>query len=126
MNAESEVRTAPSINGHMIALGTEQWIAVYERNQESYVAEFRQGRGGFTPAGLWFRLDAGCLRYRLAAVRAATALTREMLENIERLHREDEAREQRTLALPRSVAAAARRYWISVLARLRSAHQTLG
>ena len=46
MNAESKMRTAPSINGHMITLGAGHSIAIYERNRECYVAEFRDGYGG--------------------------------------------------------------------------------
>ena len=40
---QSKVHTAPSINGHMIALGAGHSIAIYERNRECYVAEFLDG-----------------------------------------------------------------------------------
>jgi hypothetical protein len=120
MNAESKVPSAPSINGHMIALGAGHSIAIHERNGEGFVAEFRDGRGELSYAGSWFRFNAGalrCLRGR-AALRCYTPLTAEMLQNIERLHAEREARQERMLAVPRTVAAAARRYWINVISRL--------
>jgi hypothetical protein len=121
MKAESQVRTAPSISGHMIDLGVGRSIAIYERNGVHWVAEFRDGCGELTCADAWFRLYAGDLRHwhvRRAAVRPARPLTLEMLESIERLHRESEAREERSLAVPRSVAAAAQRCWTSVMSRL--------
>jgi hypothetical protein len=46
-------------------------------------------------------------------------LTPEILERIERLHAESEARQARMLAVPRTVVAAARRYCINVISRLR-------
>jgi hypothetical protein len=46
-------------------------------------------------------------------------LTPEILEKIERLHAESEARQERVLAVPRGVVAVARRCWINVISRLR-------
>ena len=122
MNAESKAGTAPSINGHMIALGAAHSIAFYERNGVRYVAEFRDGCGEFTYAAAWFRLYAGGRRYchnRRAALQPATPLTPEMLEGIERLHHESELRDERMLAALRNIATAAQRCWISVMSRLR-------
>ena len=121
MNAESKVRTAPSINGHVIALGAEHSIAIYERNRECYVAEFRDGGGTLEYAGSWFRFNAGALRSLKgrAALQSSMPLTPEILEKIDRLHAESDARQARMLAVPRSVAAAARRYWINAISRLR-------
>ena len=121
MNAESQMRTAPSISGNMIDLGAGHSIAIYERGRESYVAEFQDGGGRLEYAGSWFRFHAGALRSRKgrAALQSSMPLTPEILERIERLHAESEARQKRMLAVPRNVAAAARRYLISVMARLR-------
>lgn len=122
MNAESEVRTAPSINGHMIAPGPGHSIAIYERNGERYVAEFRDGYGEFEYADTWFRFRSGVLRYcpnGRAALESSMPLAPEMRQKIETLHAASEAREERMLAVPRAVAAAARRYWINVMPRLR-------
>jgi hypothetical protein len=121
MNAESKARTAPSINGHTIVLGAGHSIAIYERNRECYVAEFRDGRGRLEYAGSWFRFNAGALRCYSgrAALRSSVPLSPEIVEKIERLHAASEARQERMLALPRTVAAAARRYWINVVSRLR-------
>jgi hypothetical protein len=130
MNAESQMRSAPSISGNTIDLGAGHSIAIYERNGGFWVAEFRDGRGEFTYAGQWFRLDAGRLRHRRAAIRSAAPLTPAMVESIERLHRESEAREERMLAVPRTIAAAVQRYWISLISRIRGCasktSQTLG
>jgi len=122
MSSELMVSGTPSINGHMIALGAGHSIAIYERNGEHYVAEFRGGRAGFVNAATWFRSYAGSLRYRhngRAAADPSITLSPEMLQIIERLHAESEARQERVLALPRTVAAAAQRYWTSVTLRLR-------
>jgi hypothetical protein len=121
MNAESKVRTAPSINGNVITLSAGHSIAIYERNRESYVAEFRDGGGRLEYAGSWFRFHAGALRCSKgrAALQSSMPLTPEILEKLERLHAESEARQERMLAVPRTVVAAARRYCINVISRLR-------
>ena len=122
MNTESKARTAPSINGHMIALGAKHSIAIHERNGEGFVAEFRDGRAELMHAGTWFRFHAGGLRYchnRRTAFQSSTPLTPEMLQEIERLHVESEARQKRMLAVPRTVAAAAQHWAISLLSHLR-------
>jgi hypothetical protein len=121
MNTESKAHTAPPINGHMITLGAGHSIAIHERNGEGFVAEFRDGRAELSYAGSWFRFNAGalrCLRGR-AALRCYTPLTAEMLQKIERLHAEQEARQARMRTAPRTVIAAARRYCINVISRLR-------
>jgi hypothetical protein len=120
MNTESKPRTAPSINGHMITLGAGHSIAIHERSGEGFVAEFRDGRGELSYAGSWFRFNAAalrCLRGR-AALRCYTPLTAEMLQKIERLHIQREARQERMRVVPRTVAAAAQRWVISLISRL--------
>jgi len=122
MDTESKARTGPSINGHVITLGAGHSIAIHERNGERFVAEFRDGRGELSYAGSWFRFNAGalrCLRGR-GALRCYTPLTAEMLKKIERLHDKREAHQERMRVVPRIVTAAARRYWIDVISRLRS------
>jgi len=121
MNAESKPRTAPSIYGHMITLGVDHSIAIYERNRECYVAEFRDGGATLEYAGSWFRFHGGALRcYSGRAVLwSFMPLTPEILEKVERLHADSDARQERALALPRAVVAAARRYCINVISRLR-------
>lgn len=122
MNAESDTHTAPSINGHMIALGAGHSIAIYQRDGDGYVAEFRDGRVEFMHAGTWFRFHAGGLRYchnRRTAFQSAMPLTPEMLEKIERLHRESEARQAMMLAVPRNAARTVQEFCIGVMSRLR-------
>jgi len=131
MNAESKPRTAPSIYGHMITLGVDHSIAIYERNGECYVAEFRDGYGSLEDASSWFRFRAGVLRWGQgrAALQSSIPLNSEMLEQIERLHAASDARQARMLAVPASVAAAARRYWSNAMSHLRgrtARSQTLG
>jgi hypothetical protein len=122
MNTESKVLAACPVKGHMIALAAGHLIAIYERNGESYVAEFRDGYERVEYACTWFRFYASALRYRhdgRGAVDDATPLTQEMLQKVERLHAKSEARQEKMLAVPRTVALAAQRYCINVLARLR-------
>jgi hypothetical protein len=132
MNAESKPRTAPSIYGHMITLGVDHSIAIYVRNGECCVAEFRDGCGSLEDASSWFRFHAGVLRWGQGrtALQSSMPLNSEMLEQIERLHAASDARQARMLAVPASVAAAARRYWSNAMSRLRGRtariSQTLG
>ena len=130
---ESKMRTAPAVTGHVISPSAGHSIAIYERNGESYVAEFRGGYGEFGRADTWFRFHSGILRYcpkGRAALDFSTPLTPKMLEKIERLHAASEARQERMLAVPRAVAAAAQRYWTNMMSRLRRRaariSQTLG
>ena len=133
MNTESKVPTAPSINGHMVALGAEHSIAIYERNGTCWVAEFCDGRSTLEYANSWFRFHAGGLRYchnGRATLQLSAPLTREMLQKIDRLHAESDARQERMLAVPRTITAAARRWAISLVSHLRGREsrirQTLG
>jgi hypothetical protein len=133
MNTESKARTAPSINGHMIPLGAEHSIAIYERNGVCWVAEFCDGHGTLEYANSWFRFHAGGLRYchnGRATLRFSAPLTPEMLQKIDRLHAESDARQERMLAVPRTIAAAAQRWAISLVSSLRGREsktsQTLG
>lgn len=130
MNAEANVGSAPSVNGHMIVLGPKHSIAIYERNRECYVAEFRDGRGSLEYASSWFRFHAGMLRCYTGRgfLRSSMPLSPDVLEKIERLHDASDARQARMLAVPRSIAATVQR-WISIMSRLRGASkisQTIG
>jgi hypothetical protein len=132
MNAQSQVNIAPSISGNTIVLGAGHSIAIYERNGECYVAEFRDGCGSLEDASSWFRFHAGVLRWGQGrtALQSSMPLNSEMLEKIERLHAANDACQARMLAVSGSVAAAARRYWISAISQLRGhaarISQTLG
>jgi hypothetical protein len=122
MNPESKAPAPSPIEGHVIALAAGHVIAIYDRNGESYVAEFRSGSAKFERACTWFRFYAPALRYRRhgrAAVDSPEPLTQEMLQRLERLHAESDARQERMLAVPRAVALAAHHYWINIMSRLR-------
>lgn len=115
---------APSslpIDGHMAVLGPAHSIAIYERNGDHYVAEFRDGWGEFTEANSWFHLNAAALRYRraLEPVPFSEPLDAGTFRRIERLHAESDARQERMPALPRGLAARARDCLASLLSRLR-------
>lgn len=122
MNMEFQAPDSPSINGHMFDLGAAHSIAIYERNGDWYVAEFRHGRGAFMSAGTWFRFHAGCLSYchnGRAALRSSVPLVPRMLQKIERLHRESDARQARMLAAPGNVARSVKGCVLSLLSRAR-------
>src|SRR6185437_5537448 len=111
-----------SIYGHMIILGVGHSIAIYERNRECYVAEFREGGARLEYAGSWFRFHSGGLRYchnRRTDLLSSAPMTPEILEKIERLHAKSDARQQRVMAARSSAVAAARRYCLNVIYRLR-------
>jgi hypothetical protein len=120
VNPESPKRTAPPINGHMIDLGAGRSIAIYERTGEWCVAEFCDDRGDLMHADTWFRFHARALRHyrnRREALRSSMPLTPEMLQKIERLHRESESRQQRMPAMPWNVAKAVKRCLIRLTRR---------
>jgi len=130
VNTESILNATPSINGHMMDLDGGHIIAVYQRDGVCWVAEFRDGRGELHDAAVWFRFHAGALRYchnrRLAALKSTVPLIPEMLEKIERLHRASEAREERILAVPRTVAAAAQRWAFGLMSHRRGRESKIG
>jgi len=104
--------------GHMIELDVGHSIAIYQRNGEPWVAEFRGGRGSIMQATTWFRFYGAKLRY-CADSPHSKPLPQAVLEAIERLHAEAEARDERMLDLARTASAAARRHWIKMISRLR-------
>ena len=117
---ESKVRNAPSISGHVIPLGPAHSIAVYERDGEHYVAEFRDGRGSLENAVAWFSFNARTLRCEgRDGLESTRDLDAETLHKIERLHAEDEARQEAMLAVPRRLAAALQDYVAGMVSRLR-------
>ena len=128
VKTESDVHAMAPIEGHMFDMSPEHTIAIYKRDGVCWVAEFREGRGALDHADSWFRFHAGALRYshnrRRAALQSSTSLTTEMLEKIERLHHESEARPARML--PAHIAAAARRYLINVISDLRGRAAKIG
>lgn len=99
LNPNPEARAEASINGYVIGRGGAHSIAIYERNGVSWVAEFRDGRGELMNANTWFYFHAERLGYwnRRQAYKSVQPLTVSMLEEIERLHREKEAREAATV-----------------------------
>jgi hypothetical protein len=116
MDAKSEIGAAVAIDGHAIDLGPAHWAAFYDRNGESWVAEFRGGRGEVMNANTWYYFHAGRLGYwnsQRGGGRFATPLTADMLEAIQRLHEAKEAcaaspRKRRKLSLAEAAARLAR------------------
>src|SRR5262249_1180741 len=105
----------------------------YERNGERCVADFCDGREELLHADMWFRFNAGALRYcrnGRAAREPSLPLTPAMLEKIERLHADSDARQARMRALPRNIATAVKRGLLSLIswarARLSRARRTPG
>jgi len=105
LNAKPETHAEASIDGYVIGRGGAHSIAIYERNGASWVAEFRDGRGELMNANTWFYFHAERLGYwhRRQAYKSAQPLPLPMLVEIERLHREREAREAATATRRRKV-----------------------
>jgi len=84
------------VQGQLLQLGKQHEIAIYLRNGERWVAEFRDGHAELIDASTWFRFLTGPLRsshrHRAAALESATELTPAVLEKIERLHGNVEGR----------------------------------
>ena len=98
LNAKPETLAEASVNGYVIGQDAAHAIAIYERNGVSWVAEFRDGRGELMNANTWFYFHAERLGYwhRRKVDKTAQPLPLTMLVEIERLHREREAREAAT------------------------------
>ena len=99
LDAKLETHTEASINGYVIGRGGAHSIAIYERNGVSWVAEFRgDDHGELMNANTWFYFHAERLGYwhQGQGYRSAKPLPPQMLEEIERLHREKDARERAT------------------------------
>jgi hypothetical protein len=111
MKDDLPVGTSPLVEGHVLHLREGYEVAIYKRNSVGWVAEFRNGRGELFDAALWFQFHAGSLRYslgdRAAALNSASAITPELLAQIERLHRRAENTPPSALA---AVVIAVRRW----------------
>lgn len=119
MNAESQAHAGPSIKGHVIALNDGQSVAVYERNGEWYVVEFREGHGELNRAGAWFHSNAERLRHCCngrAASQSYASLSPEVVEKIERIHAERKARQEAMRDLRRKVATTVKRCLLGLIA----------
>jgi hypothetical protein len=90
MDAHPVVNSASVVQGQYMRLSARHAIAVYLRDGMHWVAEFNDGHIELTDATTWFGFHAGALRYshahRAAALESATALPKEVLDEIERLH----------------------------------------
>ena len=95
LEANLETDALASINGHLIVGSGTHSIAVHDRRGVSWVAEFRDGRGELMRANTWFYFHAHRLGYwqRRQAYKGAQPLPLPMVVEIERLHRQREARE---------------------------------
>ena len=95
LTPKPETQAEASINGYVIGRGGAHSIAIYERNGVSWVAEFRDGRGELMNANTWFYFHAERLGYwnRRQAYKSVQPLPLPMLQEIQSLHRDREARE---------------------------------
>jgi hypothetical protein len=113
---------ANPVHGQLLRLSAQHEIAIYLRDGASWVAEFTDGRGELMDAATWFRFHIGTLRYshglRAAALKSATALTQEVLEKIERLHRQAEARDSKVLTGGLAVLESVKRYCSDMASRM--------
>ena len=122
MNGESQAHVGPSIKGHVIALNDGQSVAVYERNGEWCVVEFREGHAEVNRAAAWFRSNAERLRHcrsGQAASQSYTSLSPELVEKIERIHAERKARQKAMRDLRKKVATTVKRCLLGLVASRR-------
>jgi hypothetical protein len=121
MNRNAENDFSDTVRGHLLHLGERHQVAIYARNGMRWVAEFREGRGELIDAATWFHFHAGALRYshgkRAAALESATALTQELLEEIERLHQTDEHHRAQMADIRVGVLESLKRYFSNSLPR---------
>jgi hypothetical protein len=123
MNAHFEA-VPNSIDGHLLQLGEGHEVAIYTRDGVFWVTEFRDGGSELLDAATFFRFHAGVLRYsirrRATAFECATALTPEVLERLELLHRQLEAQDAKILDTARAVVAPVMRCFRGLTLMIRS------
>lgn len=122
MDAYREAALPPAITGTLMHLSERHRVAFYVRDGVSYVAEFREGRGELTDATSWFRVNAGTLRYchgRAGALQNKAVLAPEIVEEIEHLHRQVDARDARIIEISTAVLATVQRCCTDIAARIR-------
>jgi hypothetical protein len=106
--------TMDVIDGHLLHLSEGYDVAIYTRNDVCWVAEFHDDRAALFDATIWLRFYSGRLRFshaqRAAALDSASALTPEVLAQIDRLHHRADDAAART-SLPAAVANAVRRWF---------------
>ena len=97
MNMQRERPPFSTISGTMIRLGERETIAIYCRDDLSWVAHFRDGQAELSDAATWYRANAAWLRARQvgtpAKLRSISTLTPEMIERIRDLHRRRETKD---------------------------------
>lgn len=102
MKDDLHARMTPAVEGHLLRLREGHEVAIYKRDGVCWVAEFHDGRGKLVDATSWFHFHVGPLRYshgnRAAALDSATAITPEVLAQIEQLHRRADRAARSTLA----------------------------
>ena len=122
MSIQRERPTLSPISGTMVRLGEHETVAIYCRDELSWVAHFRDGCAELCDAATWYRVNAAWLRARQvgapATLRSITALTPEMIERIDDLHRRVEA--QAASRAGHSMARAFRRAFAKVASTLRA------
>ena len=123
MNACPENSLPIPVEGHLLLLGERHAVAIYKRYSVHWVAEFKNGCGELTDATTWFRFHAGTLRHsharRAAALQSTMVLPEEVLETIECLHRQAEARDARIVSAGVAVLDSVQRYCSDMASRIR-------
>lgn len=124
MNTHFDNAVRNSIDGHLLQLGERHAVAIYRRDGVPWVAEFRDGGSELLDPATFFRSHFGTLRYsgrrHAAALESARALTPEVLERIERLHQQFEARDASMQDACGAVLASLKRWNRDLWLRLRS------
>jgi hypothetical protein len=121
-SSDHDVAAARKVTGNLLRLGEGHEVAIYMREGSCWVAEFRDGRCQLLDAATWFRSPGApmmsCHRWRAAALDTMQRLPPEIVDRIERLHRQ---RAQFAVDRPIDWSAPLRaaRRWIAVLASIR-------
>jgi|SRR5450631_452124 hypothetical protein len=123
MNTHLKNSPPSAVNGRLLRWGERHAVAIYTRDGVCWVAEFRDGCGELIDATTFFHFHAGTLRHadgrRAAALESATALTQELLEKIEGLHRQADARHSRRVGARAAFLVPLQRYCSDMASRIR-------
>jgi len=122
MEAQRERPPYSTISGTSVRLSERDTIAIYRWDGLAWVAHFRDGQGELEDAATWFKVNAGLLRScrvgSIAALETVEVLTPDLILQIARLHRRQDAERAALADVAARRAAALQRTCAKLIATL--------
>jgi hypothetical protein len=120
LNFNPEPRSTRPIQGQLLRQSERREVAIFLRDGALWVADFIDGQGVLIDAVTWFRFNCGALSTaharRRMILEAATPLSQELADRIERLHHPPTMRKHSALfRLVEAIAARRRQSRLAIL-----------